>query len=109
MRSSENIVESLCDWNPDQEILVRCYYWQRIMRIGRAIIDSPAAVPALRSHAQKIRGFFARLLLVYHITEWRNSMRWMCEKEPDLNLDSGETAARAFELMKRFLIPRQSA
>jgi hypothetical protein len=68
-----------------------------VARIADALASMPAMPPALRAHARKIDGLFARLLLTMHAID--------CSPRSLLPLVSAETAKRARDLMVLFFLP----
>jgi Protein of unknown function (DUF3987) len=109
------LIENLAHFNPREELIVRLSeeaqpYRERVVRLARAIIDSPTAVLALKGHAEKIRGIFARLVLVLHMCEcapyWYGiDPRYGEPAEERLRTVRAETAKQAYLLMTKWLLP----
>jgi hypothetical protein len=81
-------------------------YRERMQHLALAIVNSPAAVPALRGHADKLAGIFVRLLLTLHMVnvcpDWDIPRP---DNKETLAVVSGQTAKQAFHLMRDFFIP----
>jgi hypothetical protein len=83
---------------------------QKIEKISFALKGLPFLSPALRAHAAKLNGMYARLLLVFHMIERYEQLRFFTTPYGDVEDGSqervsGESAKRARDLMVRFLIP----
>ncbi|MGC2415648.1 MAG: DUF3987 domain-containing protein [Stellaceae bacterium] len=77
---------------------------QEVERITFAIKTSPMVSPALRGHAAKLNGLFARLLLTVHAVEHYTTTGYLLA-EADFQVVQPETARRARDLLVQFLIP----
>ncbi len=105
----ESTVLSISGLRPDGNVVVLSPEAQRLRReieeITRAIRDMEIFPAALRSHANKWFGTFARLLLVMHVID--------CAPDnfggTDFLVVSEATAQRAYGLFKDFLIPNAIA
>jgi hypothetical protein len=79
-------------------------YQREVERISYALKTLPMLTPALRAHAAKMNGMFARLVLVMHAIEDYVRSGYLCERTKFLEVQP-ETAKRARGLMVKFLIP----
>jgi len=79
-------------------------YQREVERISYALKTLPMLTPALRAHAAKMNGIFARLLLVVHAIDHYVSAGYLREQTSFLEVQP-ETAKRTRDLMVRFLIP----
>jgi hypothetical protein len=79
-------------------------YRREVEALANALSDTPMVPPALRGHAAKINGLFARLLLTMHTIDYYASHGYMLD-ENDFAIVSAETARRSRDLMVHFLIP----
>ena len=77
---------------------------REVERITFAIKTSPIVSPALRGHAAKLNGLFARLLLTVHAVEHYTTTGYLLA-DTDFQVVEPATARRARDLLVRFLIP----
>jgi hypothetical protein len=105
------LIWNLANFNGSQPLIVKLSdaahgYRERMQHLALAIVNSPAAVPARRGHADKLAGIFVRLLLTLHMV---NVCPYWDIPRPDNNetlaVVSEQTAKQAFHLMRDFFIP----
>jgi hypothetical protein len=77
---------------------------QKIEKVSFALKGLPLLSPALRAHAAKLNGMYARLLLVFHMIDQYEEHGYFIERgNPEWVSEA--SAKRARDLMMKFLIP----